>query len=156
MAAATAHNCACVATATAVRHAGAQCRRDARLSKTNRHRCRRLTRMPPLVAAGAPEEQAMTDIIVRPQRREFLPFSPPLVGEEEIREVVDTLRSPWITTGPKTRRFEEEFSAFVQAPAGGALALNSCTAAMHVALACLELGPGDEVITTPMTFTATA
>src|SRR5205823_10242998 len=129
MGAATAHNCACVATATAVRHAGAQCRRDARLSKTNRHRCRRLTRMPPLVAAGAPEEPAMTDIIVRHQRREFLPFSPPLVGEEEIREVVDTLRSPWITTGPKTRRFEEEFSAFVRAP--GALALNSCTAAMH-------------------------
>jgi dTDP-4-amino-4,6-dideoxygalactose transaminase len=98
----------------------------------------------------------VTDTAARSSRRDFLPFSPPLVGEEEIREVIDTLRSPWITTGPKTRRFEEEFSAFVQAAAGGALALNSCTAAMHVALACLELGPGDEVITTPMTFTATA
>jgi dTDP-4-amino-4,6-dideoxygalactose transaminase len=96
----------------------------------------------------------MTDIISRSARRDFLPFNPPLVGEEEIREVVDTLRSPWITTGPKTRRFEEEFAAFVRAP--GALALNSCTAAMHTALACLEIGPGDEVITTPMTFTATA
>jgi dTDP-4-amino-4,6-dideoxygalactose transaminase len=95
----------------------------------------------------------MTDIISR-TRRDFLPFSPPLVGEEEIREVVDTLRSPWITTGPKTRRFEEEFSAFVHAP--GALALNSCTAAMHTALAVLGIGPGDEVITTPMTFAATA
>jgi dTDP-4-amino-4,6-dideoxygalactose transaminase len=86
-------------------------------------------------------------------RRAFLPFAPPVIGEEEIQEVVDTLRSPWITTGPKTRRFEEEFAAFVGAP--GALALNSCTAAMHVALACLEIGPGDEVITTPLTFTAT-
>jgi len=96
----------------------------------------------------------MTDTVVRSSRRDFLPFSPPLVGEEEIREVVDTLRSPWITTGPKTRRFEEEFSAFVRAP--GALALNSCTAAMHTALACLGIGPGHEVITTPMTFAATA
>jgi dTDP-4-amino-4,6-dideoxygalactose transaminase len=97
----------------------------------------------------------MTDTIARAaRRRDFLPFNPPLVGEEEIREVVDTLRSPWITTGPKTRRFEEEFSAFVHAP--GSLAVNSCTAAMHVALACLDLERGDEVITTPMTFTATA
>jgi dTDP-4-amino-4,6-dideoxygalactose transaminase len=97
----------------------------------------------------------MTDTIARAaRRRDFLPFNPPLVEEDEIREVVDTLRSPWITTGPKTRRFEEEFTAYVRAP--GALAVNSCTAAMHVALACLELGPGDEVITTPMTFTATA
>ncbi|MGH7530770.1 MAG: DegT/DnrJ/EryC1/StrS family aminotransferase [Gemmatimonadales bacterium] len=100
----------------------------------------------------------MTEIIARPARAaraEFLPFSPPAIGEEEIREVVDTLRSPWITTGPKTRRFEEEFAAFVGAPAG-ALAVNSCTAAMHTALACLGIGPGDEVITTPLTFTATA
>ena len=96
----------------------------------------------------------MTDTVARSARRDFLPFNPPLVGEEEIREVVDTLRSPWITTGPKTRRFEEEFAAFVHAP--GALALNSCTAAMHTALAVLGIGPGDEVITTPMTFAATA
>jgi dTDP-4-amino-4,6-dideoxygalactose transaminase len=100
------------------------------------------------------EAAAMTDTVSRSTRRDFLPFSPPLVGEEEIREVVDTLRSPWITTGPKTRRFEEEFSAFVRAP--GALALNSCTAAMHTALAVLGIGPGDEVITTPITFAATA
>jgi dTDP-4-amino-4,6-dideoxygalactose transaminase len=83
-------------------------------------------------------------------REHFLPFSPPLIGEEEISEVVDTLRSDWITTGPKVRRFEEEFAAFIGAPA--ALALNSCTAAMHVALATLGIGPGDAVITTPMTF----
>jgi dTDP-4-amino-4,6-dideoxygalactose transaminase len=83
-------------------------------------------------------------------RDTFLPFSPPLIGEEEIAEVIDTLRSDWITTGPKVRRFEEEFAAFIGAPA--ALALNSCTAALHVALATLGIGPGDAVITTPMTF----
>ncbi len=83
-------------------------------------------------------------------RDTFLPFSPPLIGEEEINEVVETLRSDWITTGPKVRRFEEEFAAFIGAPA--ALALNSCTAALHVALATLGIGPGDAVITTPMTF----
>jgi dTDP-4-amino-4,6-dideoxygalactose transaminase len=74
------------------------------------------------------------------------------VGEDEIQEVVDTLRSSWITTGPKTRRFETEFRDYVGAP--GALALNSCTAALHTALVTLGIGPGDEVITTPMTFAA--
>ncbi len=83
-------------------------------------------------------------------RTTLLPFSPPLIGEEEIAEVVDTLRSDWITTGPKTKRFEQEFAAFVGAPA--ALALNSCTAALHVALASLGIGQGDAVITTPLTF----
>ena len=83
-------------------------------------------------------------------RDTFLPFSPPLIGEEEIAEVVHTLHSDWITTGPKVKQFEEEFAAFIGAPA--ALALSSCTAAMHVALATLGIGPGDAVITTPMTF----
>ena len=83
-------------------------------------------------------------------RDTFLPFSPPLIGEEEIEEVVDTLRSDWITTGPKVRRFEEEFAAYVGAPA--ALGLNSCTAALHTALAALGVTTGDAVITTPMTF----
>ncbi|HXF83167.1 MAG TPA: DegT/DnrJ/EryC1/StrS family aminotransferase [bacterium] len=85
-------------------------------------------------------------------RAEFLPFSPPAIGEEEIREVVDTLRSNWITTGPKTKRFESEFAAYLGAP--GALALNSCTAALHTALVTAGVGPGDEVITTPLTFAA--
>jgi dTDP-4-amino-4,6-dideoxygalactose transaminase len=85
-------------------------------------------------------------------RRDFLPFSPPLIGEEEITEVIDTLRSGWITTGPKTKRFEQEFAPFVHAPA--ALALNSCTAALHTALVTLGIKPGAEVITTPMTFAA--
>jgi dTDP-4-amino-4,6-dideoxygalactose transaminase len=86
-------------------------------------------------------------------RDTFLPFSPPFIGEEEIAEVVDSLRSGWITTGPKTKRFEEEFAAFLGAPA--ALALSSCTAGMHTALEVAGIGPGDEVVTTPMTFTAT-
>jgi dTDP-4-amino-4,6-dideoxygalactose transaminase len=88
------------------------------------------------------------------RRAEFLPFSPPCIGEEEIAEVVETLRSQWITTGPKTKRFEQEFGDFIGAP--GALALNSCTAGLHTALVALGVGPGDEVITTPMTFAASA
>lgn len=85
-------------------------------------------------------------------RETFLPFSPPVIGDEEINEVVDTLRSSWITTGPKTKKFEAEFAAYIGAPA--ALALNSATAALHTALVTLGVGPGDEVITTPMTFAA--
>lgn len=85
-------------------------------------------------------------------RSSFLPFSPPIIGEEEIAAVTDTLRSGWITTGPKTKRFEEEFAGYIGAE--GALALNSCTAGLHVALATLDVRLGDEVITTPMTFCA--
>src|SRR5438105_5939701 len=95
---------------------------------------------------------ASTASVPTPARRDFLPFSPPTIGEEEIAEVVDTLRSQWITTGPKTKRFEAEFAAMVGAPR--ALALNSCTAGLHTALATLGIGPGDEVITTPITFAA--
>ena len=83
-------------------------------------------------------------------RKSFLPFSPPLISDEEINEVVDTLREGWITTGPKVKRFEGEFASFIGSPA--ALALSSGTGALHVALATLGIGPGDAVITTPMTF----
>ena len=85
-------------------------------------------------------------------RTSFLPFSPPMIGQEEIDEVVDTLRSDWLTTGPKTRRFEHQFAEHLGAPA--ALALNSCTAGLHTALSTLGIGPGDEVITSCMTFAA--
>ena len=91
---------------------------------------------------------------VTPLRTEFLAFAPPLIGEEEIAEVVDTLRSGWITTGPKTARFEQEFARYLGAP--GALALNSCTAGLHTALQTIGVGEGDEVITSPLTFAATA
>jgi dTDP-4-amino-4,6-dideoxygalactose transaminase len=86
-------------------------------------------------------------------RQTFLSFSPPSIGPEEIEEVIDTLRSDWITTGPKTRRFAEQFADYTGAQ--HAVAVNSCTAAMHLALAAWEIGPGDEVITTPYTFCST-
>jgi dTDP-4-amino-4,6-dideoxygalactose transaminase len=82
-----------------------------------------------------------------------VPFHRPSIGQEEIDEVVRTLESGWLTTGPRTAQFEEEFRAYVDAP--HALAVNSCTAGLHLALAALEIGPGDEVITTPLTFCAT-
>lgn len=86
---------------------------------------------------------------------EFLTFAAPEIGEEEIAEVVDTLRSGWITTGPKAKRFEDQFTAYL---GGGveSIAVNSATAGLHLALEALGVGPGDEVITTTHTFTATA
>jgi dTDP-4-amino-4,6-dideoxygalactose transaminase len=87
--------------------------------------------------------------------RPFLPFALPEIGEEEIAEVVDSLRSGWLTTGPKTRRFEQDFAEFL----GGnvqTLAVNSATSGLHLALEAVGVGSGDEVITTPQTFTATA
>jgi dTDP-4-amino-4,6-dideoxygalactose transaminase len=86
-------------------------------------------------------------------RKEFLPFSIPTIEEEEIGEVVDSLQSGWITTGPKVKKFEDEFKAYVDAPY--AVPLSSATAGLHLALLALGIGPGDEVITTPMTFAAT-
>ncbi|MDP1790535.1 MAG: aminotransferase class I/II-fold pyridoxal phosphate-dependent enzyme, partial [Methylibium sp.] len=86
----------------------------------------------------------------------FLPFALPEIGDEEIAEVVDTLRSGWVTTGPKARRFEQDFAAFLGDPSLQAIAVNSATAGLHLALEALGIGPGDEVITTTHTFTATA
>ncbi len=91
---------------------------------------------------------------IRPARAEFLVFAPPPIGEEEIAEVADTLRSGWITTGPKTARFEREFASYLGAP--GALGLNSCTAGLHTALVTAGVGRGDEVITSTLTFAASA
>ena len=86
----------------------------------------------------------------------FLPFALPEIGEEEIAEVVDTLRSGWVTTGPKARRFEQAFGEFLGDSSLHCIAVNSATAGLHLALEALRLGPGDEVITTTHTFTATA
>ena len=86
----------------------------------------------------------------------FLPFALPEIGDEEIAEVVDALRSGWITTGPKARRFEQDFSAFLGDDSLQSIAVNSATAGLHLALEGLGIGPGDEVITTTHTFTATA
>jgi dTDP-4-amino-4,6-dideoxygalactose transaminase len=86
-------------------------------------------------------------------RAEFLPFFSPSIGPEEIDEVTESLRSGWLSTGPKVGRFEKEFTGFVGAEA--ALAVSSATAAMHIALATLGIGPGDAVVTTAMTFAST-
>src|SRR5262245_28462088 len=83
----------------------------------------------------------------------FIPFNQPTIGQEEIDEVVKTLRSGWLTSGPKTAQFEQEFSNYVRAP--HALAVNSATSALHLALVAMNIGPKDEVITTPITFCAT-
>lgn len=83
----------------------------------------------------------------------FIPFHRPSIGEEEIDEVVETLKSGWLTTGPRVARFEREFCE--RTAARYAIAVNSATAGLHLALAALKIGPGDEVITTPMTFCAT-
>jgi len=85
----------------------------------------------------------------------FLPYALPEIAEEEIAEVVDTLRSGWITTGPKTRRFEADFADFLGSGVE-AIAVNSATAGLHLALEAIGIKPGDEVITTTHTFTATA
>ena len=84
---------------------------------------------------------------------EFLPFSRPSISQAAIDEVVACLKSGWITTGPRVKQFEDDLKTYCQAP--HALALSSATAGLHLVLAALELKPGDEVITTPMTFAAT-
>jgi len=84
---------------------------------------------------------------------EFLPFSRPTISQEAIDEVVACLKSGWITTGPRVKQFEDDLKAYLGAP--HALALASATAGLHLALTALKLQPGDEVITTPMTFAAT-
>src|SRR5690349_23606082 len=81
-------------------------------------------------------------------------FQPPAVGEEEIAAVAETIRSGWLTTGPKAAELEERFAQYLGAK--HAIAVTSGTAAMHLALLALGVGPGDEVITSPITWPATA
>jgi len=83
----------------------------------------------------------------------FIPFHRPSIDDAEINAVTAVLRSGWLTSGPRTQQFESDFKAYVRAP--HALAVNSCTAGLHLALAALDIGPGDEVITTPLTFCST-
>jgi dTDP-4-amino-4,6-dideoxygalactose transaminase len=83
-----------------------------------------------------------------------VPFHRPSIGEEEEKEVIDTLRSGWITTGPKTKKFEREFAEYCRTKY--AIAVNSCTAALHLGLHVANVGPGDEVITSPITWPSTA
>ncbi|MDD4005227.1 MAG: DegT/DnrJ/EryC1/StrS family aminotransferase [Elusimicrobiaceae bacterium] len=92
--------------------------------------------------------------LTEPGRTAFLPFSTPDLGEEEAAEVRQSLLSGWLTTGPKVEKFTRDFLAYVNAPHG--VALNSATAGLHIAQAAIGLKPFDEVITSPLTFTATA
>jgi len=90
----------------------------------------------------------------KPVRKKFLVFGAPDIKDDEIKEVVKTLKSSWIGTGPKTHKFEEEFKKYIGTK--HAVALNSCTAGLHLALVVLGVKAGDEVITTPLTFASTA
>lgn len=86
-------------------------------------------------------------------RKDFLIFGSPVIGTEEINEVLDSLHSSWLGTGPKVAKFEDQFRRYIGAQ--HAVALHSCTAALHLSMLVAGLGPGDEVITTAMTFAAT-
>lgn len=88
-----------------------------------------------------------------PTRESFLVFGAPLVEKDEIDEVVDSMRSGWLGTGPKVARFEADFGRYKGTP--HTAAVNSCTAALHLSMLAAGLGPGDEVITTALTFCAT-
>lgn len=87
-------------------------------------------------------------------RKKFLPIATAVFGKEEEKEIIDTLRSGWITLGPKTKKFEESLAGYIGV--NYAIALNSCSAALHLSMLAIGIRPGDEVITTPFTFAATA
>lgn len=86
-------------------------------------------------------------------RSDYIVFGAPSIGEAEVAEVEATLRSGWLGTGARTQRFEHEFAAYARTK--HAMAVNSCTGALHLAMTVSGVGPGDEVITTPLTFAAT-
>jgi dTDP-4-amino-4,6-dideoxygalactose transaminase len=93
--------------------------------------------------------------VAEPIRRseDFLVFGSPLIGDDEKREILDCLETGWLGTGPKVARLEREFRDYAEG--GHAVAVNSCTAALHLSMLAAGIGPGDEVITTPLTFCAT-
>lgn len=107
-----------------------------------------------LEAQTSPDIDQIEKDETKPVRDQFLVFGAPDIQQAEIDEIVDTLKSGWLGTGPKTHQFEADFARYTRAQ--HAIGLNSCTAGMHLALDLLDLQPGDEVITTAMTFVATA
>jgi dTDP-4-amino-4,6-dideoxygalactose transaminase len=97
---------------------------------------------------------AASEVAARDASTIVVPFAPPSIGAEEIAEVVEALESGWLSTGPRVQRFEASFAEYTGAE--HAIAVNSCTAALHLSLLAAGVGPGDEVVTTPLTFCATA
>jgi dTDP-4-amino-4,6-dideoxygalactose transaminase len=97
----------------------------------------------------------MTEAGNRAMKPEFITFGAPDIGDDEIREVLETLRGGWLGTGPRVAAFEKEFAAYKGLAPEAAAAVSSCTAALHLSLLAAGVGPGDEVITTPLTFCAT-
>lgn len=91
----------------------------------------------------------------KPIRKHFLVFGAPHIQEADVAEVVDTMRSGWLGTGPKVARFEADFARYKGVPPNRAAAVSSCSAALHISMIAAGVGPGDEVITTPLTFCAT-
>ena len=91
---------------------------------------------------------------MRTRRETRLGFQPPAIGDEEVAAVAETLRSGWLTTGPRSALLEERLADYLEVP--HVLAVSSGTSAMHLALVALGIGPGDEVITSPITWPATA
>ena len=89
-----------------------------------------------------------------PVRASFLPYHQPLIDGDDERAVLEVLRSGWLTTGPQTKAFERALADYVGS--ARAVAVNSCTAALHLALEAIGVGPGDEVVTSPITFASTA
>lgn len=98
--------------------------------------------------------EILTPLAPETHQPPFLPFSAPWFGDEEKSEVLQTLDSDWITTGPRTKLFEAKFADYIGS--GEAVAVSSCTAALHLALAAIGVSPRDAVITSPLTFAATA
>lgn len=103
---------------------------------------------------GKPKAERTKKMSQFQKREKFIPYNQPDITDAEISAVEETVKSRWIAKGPRTLKFEEEFAKHVGAK--HAVAMNSCTAALHVALLSKGIGPGDEVITTPMTFASTA
>ncbi|MCL5071483.1 MAG: DegT/DnrJ/EryC1/StrS family aminotransferase, partial [Actinobacteria bacterium] len=99
------------------------------------------------------KKNRISHITKRPERKNFLIFGSPQILDDEIEEVVKTMRSCWIGTGPKVNKFEDEFRKYVGSRY--AIAVNSCTAGLHISLVSIGINKGDEIITTPMTFCAT-
>src|SRR5262249_12428813 len=116
---------------------------DASCARPSRSKASRFREVVPVMQSGAPILKGAS-----------VPFAVPDITDEEIQAVVEVLRCGWITTGPKSREFEREFAEYIGAK--HALALNSCTAALHLALEGWGTAAGDEVLTSTITFTATA